>query len=86
MRRRRDHVHFEEIHYEGNTLFRISFESGKTIKQTIELADGEKTAMDISLDYLNFDSRESADRFGKVLVRAITLSGGSPRRSEVGQQ
>jgi hypothetical protein len=32
--------------------------------------------MDLPADYLNFDSRESADRFGKVLMHAITLCGG----------
>jgi hypothetical protein len=73
-----EHVHFEEIHYEGNTLFRIDFESAKTIEQTIELADGERTTMELSFDYLNFDSRESADEFVKTLVHAITLCGGKP--------
>lgn len=34
--------------------------------------------MDISLDYLNFDSHDSADQFGKVLVHAISLCGGTP--------
>ncbi|MBV9886025.1 MAG: hypothetical protein JO119_05705 [Acidobacteria bacterium] len=74
-------VHFQAIHYEGDNFFRINFErtdSALKIKVTRVLGDDETVTEDQSGDYLQFDSSESAEAFGKTLVHAIKLCGGKP--------
>jgi hypothetical protein len=48
------------------------------IEETNELADGTKTTVYVAEIYLFFDSEESAKRFSRALVHAMTLCGGHP--------